>query len=241
MATEKSSPGKIVRQKIIPMEVNAVWGWVKTFDQQWIPHFPAITSIELVSNQASKKDGKSSKGVVRMVKMTHKDEVHSFKERLDFCKSEVYTLIYSLLEYHKNSDGSASKDGDSAIDVRGTLFTIKLKGALNEVDQSPETKITWICQFNPEVPKLKELAENVFTLSIDSCLNEMERKFNEPIGKCTIFLKGAKNLMTADMFSSDPYCILRMSDMTSEAAKKSRVKKWTKNPAYNEDFEFEVR
>ena len=246
-SAEKSAPGKIVRQKVVPLEVGSVWNWVKNFNQDWIPRFPAIQSIEVLASQSgggtSKKDGtKTSAGTVRSVKVKVKDEIHVLKEKLEFCKNGVYTIIYTLLEYTKpGASGGSDDKKEPAVDVKGTMFTMKLKGCLSDVDLTPETRITWICSFDPTDRKLQELAETVLVAPIDSCLQEYERQFNQPVGVCKVFLKSAKNLITADVFSSDPYCMLRMSDMAPDKAQKSRVKKWTKNPTYNEEFELEVR
>ena len=230
--------GKLVMEKAVPLEIGKIWTWLKLFDSAWMKHFPAIKSIELLNKSSLKESGEGLVGLVRNVVIENEGAFHETKERLDFIDDTSFIMIYTLLEYRLEALHGSHPDGQKNCDISGTVFCINLKGYLSDIDDTPETSIIWTCHYNSVN---KKLVEKVFTLAIDSCFQKFEDSFNGVIGRCTIFLKNARKLITADVFSSDPYCTMRLVDMPKSAAVKSAVKKWTKNPDYNQEFVLDVR
>ena len=247
-----NEPKRIFKDTTIPVEIGTMWEWIRSFGKEWLEHFPMYSDIELLNEEAMKKE-ESPVGLMRKVVMPLGKEEHIMTERLEFVDDNYFLLLYSLQKYKvENSDGGSSSDSSSegpepskksskdALGA-GTIFTVKLKGGLSEVDSTPETIISWLCQYEAANEAMSNLVENVLVKGIDSCLNQLDKEYEGVVGKCKILVKYARNLIAADLLTSDPYCTLRFNDMEEEEAVKTEVKKWTRNPDYDEKFELKVK
>ena len=235
----------ILREKTIPVEIGNIWEWVREFDSAWLPNFPALSSIEILNKSSITQQNRGRVGLLRQVVMIADETEHHFKERLEFFDDNFFTLLYSVQEYkNKPVDGDFLKeesDDPKPPSGVGTMFTVRLKGGLSEIDSTPETTLTWSCQFTVDQAGVEDLIKNVFMKGVDSLCQLLTEQYEGLIGKSKIFVMHAKGLIAADILTSDPYCTLRFIDMEEEDAVKTEVKKWTKNPVYNQEFVLPVR
>ena len=205
----------ITREKTIPVEIGKIWEWVREFDSSWLPNFPAFSSIEILNKSSINKLDRGPVGLQRQVIMTIDETEHHFKERLEFFDDTSFALVYSVQEYKsKPVDGDFPKDDPKSEEPKpptgvGTIFTVRLKGGLSEIDSTPETTLFYSCQYTVDQSAVDDLINNVFMKGVDSLYELLAEQYEGLIGRCKIFLMHAKGLIAADILTSDPYCKLK--------------------------------